>query len=78
MIKVKVFTPFGLANKKLDEKGWMELPEGTTFGRAVSQLGMPGPISKICMIRLNGEAQPLHTPLKSGDIISCFVFLGGG
>jgi len=78
MIRVKVFTPFGLASKKLDEKGWMELPESTTFGRAVSQLGMPGPIAKICMVRLNGETQPLDTPLRDGDVISCFVFMRGG
>ena len=78
MIRVKVFTPFGLSSKKLDERGWMELPENATFGMAVSRLGMPGPISKLCMIRLNSETLPLHTPLKDGDVISCFVFLRGG
>ena len=78
MIKVKVFTPFGLANKKLDARGWMELPEGATFGKAVSRLGMPGPVAKICMVRLNGEAQPPDTLLKDGDVISCFVFIRGG
>ena len=78
MIRVKVFTPFGLSNKKLDERGWMELPDGSTYGRAVSRLGMPGPVAKICMLRLNGEALPLNTPLKDGDVISCFVILRGG
>jgi len=78
MIRVKVFTPFGLAGKKLDERGWMELPAGTTFGKAVAKLGMPGPVAKLCMMRLNGEALPLDTPLKDGDVISCIVFLQGG
>ncbi|MCL2494932.1 MAG: MoaD/ThiS family protein [Oscillospiraceae bacterium] len=78
MIRVKVFTPFGLPNKKLDERGWMELPEGATFGKAAAGLGMPGPVAKICMLRLNGEALPFNTPLKDSDVISCVVFIRGG
>ena len=78
MIRVKVFTPFGLANKKLDDRGWMEVPEGATFGMAISRLGIAGLLAKICMLRLNGEEQPLHTPLKDGDVISCFVVIRGG
>jgi len=77
-MKVKVFTPFGLANQKLDDRGWMELPEGATLGMAVSRLGLPGLLSKLCMVRLNGESLPLDTPLKAGDVISYFALLRGG
>jgi len=78
-MRVKVFTPFGASGKKvLDERGWLTLPEGATFGFAVRKLGMPGLVSKLCMMRLNGEALPLDTPLKDGDVISCFVVIRGG
>ena len=40
-MRIKVFTPLGLADKKLDERGWLELDEGATLGDALKLLGIP-------------------------------------
>lgn len=78
MIKIKVFDPFGLCKEKLDERGWVEVAEGTTFGEAVKWLGLSMLISKIMMVRLNGQKMPYDTLLKEGDAIGYFSLVSGG
>jgi len=78
MIKIKVFDPFGLCKGKIDERGWMEMEDGTTLGEAAKELGLPTIISKIMMVRLNGEKMPYDTPLKEGDAIGYFSLVSGG
>ena len=78
MIKIKVFDPFGLCKARLDEKGWLELEDGTTLGEAMKLLGLPKVISKVIMVRLNGEKQTYDTPLKDGDVIGYFSLISGG
>lgn len=77
-MRVKVFTPLGLAAKRLDERGWLELPEGTTLGGALKILGIPRLISKAFMVRLNSEEKPMSTVLKDGDMIGFFSLISGG
>lgn len=78
MIKIKVFDPFGLCKGKVDERGWIEVTEGTTLGEAVKWLGLSRLISKIMMVRLNGQKMPYDTPLKDGDAIGYFSLVSGG
>lgn len=77
-MRIKVFTPLGLADKKLDERGWLELDEGATLGDALKLLGIPRIVSKIFMVRLNSEEQPLDTPLHDGDMIGFMSLISGG
>ncbi len=78
MIKIKVFDPFGLCKGKVDERGWIEVAEGTTLGEAVKWLGLSRLISKIMMVRLNGQKMPYDTLLKEGDAIGYFSLVSGG
>lgn len=78
MINIKVFDPFGLCGTKLDEKGWLSVADETTLGEALKSLGLPTVISKIMMVRLNGEKQPYDTQLKDGDTIGYFSLISGG
>ncbi len=77
-MRVKVFTPLGLAAGKLDERGWLELPEGTTLGGALRELRIPCLVSKAFMVRLNSEEKPMDTVLKDGDMIGFFSLISGG
>lgn len=78
MIKIKVFDPFGLCKGKIDDRGWIEVEDGTTLGEAVKWLGLSRFLSKIMMVRLNGEKMPYDTPLKEGDAIGYFSLVSGG
>ncbi len=77
-MRIKVFDPFGLCKAKVDERGWIEVVEGTTLGEAVKWLGLSIVVSKILMVRLNGEKQPFDTTLKDGDVIGYFSLVSGG
>ena len=78
MIRVKVIGPFGLTNKIMDERGWVELPEGTTLGQLIRRLGLAGLIGKFLRPHLNGMVQPSSTVLKDKDIVSFFSPIRGG
>lgn len=78
MIKIKVFDPFGLCKGKIDDRGWIEVEDGTTLGEAIKWLGLSRVLSKIMMVRLNGEKMPYDTLLKEGDAIGYFSLVSGG
>ena len=77
-MRIKVFTPLGLADGRLDDRGWMELPEGATLGDALRELRIPRLIAKAFMVRLNSEQRPLDTKLRDGDMIGFFSLISGG
>lgn len=76
-MKVKVFGPLGLG-RNLDEKGWLTVEEGTTFGQAIHKLGIPVSIARVTRAMLNGEVRSMKTVLKEGDVISFFSIIQGG
>ena len=77
-MRIKVFGPMGYCKAELDKRGWMEVPEGTTYGEAVKLIGLPKPLAKLVIMRLNSEDLPYETVLKDGDVISCFSLMRGG
>ena len=76
-MRIKVFGPFGLA-RNLDEKGWLDIEEGATLGQAIHKIGLPTTFARIVRVALNGQAQPMDTVLKDGDVISFFALIYGG
>ena len=78
MIRVKVFPPYGIGSKAMDERGWLELADGTTLADAVHALGMPKIAAKIFMVHLNSEKQPMNTKLKNGDMIGFAALITSG
>lgn len=77
-MRIKVFGPLGYCKAELDERGWMTVPEGTTYGEAINLIGIPKPFAKAFIMRLNMEDLPYDTVLNDGDVISCFSLMSGG
>lgn len=77
MIRVKVYPAPWQDRSKVDARGWMTVPEGTTL-RAVLKLLRCGPIQAKLLVFLNGERAPLSTVLKDGDIIGMLMVATGG
>lgn len=77
-MRIKVFTPFGMAAKKLDDRGWLDIDEGATLADALRKLGISRLVAKALMVRLNSEEKPLNTPLQDGDMIGFFSLISGG
>ena len=78
MIKVKVFAPLWCSRAKLDEKGWMELPDDATLSDVLKGIHMPKLMAKTMQASINSEKMPLDTPLKDGDVVGFFTIIAGG
>lgn len=78
MIRVRVNAPPGCSRKGLDERGWMELPDGAKLSDALRVLRMPKILARIIIVSVNGAAAAPDTPLANGDSISFFSAISGG
>lgn len=77
-MRVKIFAPAWCKLNVLDEKGWAEMPEGSTLADALSLIGMPRLVGKLLLASINSEQMPLSTPLKDGDVVGFFSIMVGG
>ena len=77
-MRVKVFPPYGCSRDKLDERGWIELPEGSTVADALKAIRCSRLKAKLLLCSLNGERTDLNAPLKDGDVIGFFIPAAGG
>ncbi len=78
MIKIKVFPPLGISKNVLDERGWIEMNEGSTLKDLQKALGLSGILAKAFKPYLNGEQLPSSTVLKDKDVVSYFSMIRGG
>ena len=78
-MKVKVITPLASAQKALDEKGWIELPEGAVLKDLEKAIGLNGFMRKVFPAFLNGKHLSGSAELHDGDVVSFFsTALRGG
>lgn len=63
---------------KVDERGNIDLAEGTTLGEALHIIKLPFVWRKVLPCWLNYEKVPMSTVLKEGDVISIFTPIVGG
>lgn len=77
-MRIKVMVPLALRRSQIDERGWIEVPEGTTLSQLVHKLGLPGTLLKALFLSVNGIRVPLSTELKDGDVVSIIAPLAGG
>lgn len=63
---------------KMDEKGLIEVPDGTTVRQFIRIVKLPVVWTKVFPFLVNYEKVPLGTVLKDGDIVSAFSPSGGG
>ena len=77
-IRVKVLPPHGCDRSMLDQRSWMELPDGSRV-RDVLRIIRFGPLkSKLLLISVNGERSSLSRVLQDGDVVGFFIPVSGG
>ena len=64
--------------KNTDERGWIEVEDGTTLRKVLKKVGVSPATAKIFMVRVNSEAQSMDTVLQDGDRIGFFSLITGG
>lgn len=77
-MKVKVFPPRGCDRNALDERSWMELPEGSTVGDVLRIIKCSPVKAKLLLVSVNGEHSRLSRELKDGDVVGFFSLVSGG
>jgi sulfur carrier protein ThiS len=58
-----------------DDRGFMDLEDGTTGRTLVKGLGAPLPVT---IMKLNGRFSPLPSELKDGDEVEIFITSSSG
>lgn len=77
-MKVKVFPPRGCDRSALDEKSWVNLPEGSTVGDALKLIKCSPVKAKMLLVSVNGEHAKLGRELHEGDVVGFFSLVSGG
>jgi hypothetical protein len=66
MIRIKVLPPHGCDRSGIDERGWMELPEGATLRDVLRRIKCSRALAKLLLASVNGERAPFSTVLRDG------------
>lgn len=78
MIRVKIIPPAGTDRSKLDERGWVELPDGATLHDALRVVRCSPVVAKLLLASVNGERVPFSSRLNNGDVVGFFMLCTGG
>ena len=78
MIRVKVFPPYGCDRSALDERSWVELPEGSAVGDVLKIIRLSRVRAKLLLVSVIGERALLSQILKDGDVIGFIAPVSGG
>lgn len=77
-MRIKVYPPPGFKSDKINERGWMELPEGSTLGDVVRMIRVPRILAKLLIVSVNGVKSDFDTVLNNGDSVGFFSLIAGG
>ena len=77
-MKVKVIPPLGSDRSALDERGWMDVPMGTTVSDVLRIIKCNPVKAKLLLVSVNGERVSLRTELRDGDVVGFFSPVSGG
>lgn len=77
-MKVKVFPPGGCDRSALDERSWVEMPEGSTLGDVLKMIKCSPVKARLLKVSVNGEQAPLGKVLHDGDVVGFFSLVTGG
>lgn len=77
-MKVKVFPPRGCDRSALDERSWIELPEGSTVGDVLKIIKCSPLRAKLLLVSVNGERAKFKHVLHDGDVVGFFSLVTGG
>lgn len=68
----------GCDRSRLDERSWMEIPEGCTVSDVLKLIRCNPVKAKLLMVSVNGERTSLKKELKDGDVVGFFSLVSGG
>ena len=77
-MRVKVFPPLGCDRSALDERSWIELPEGSTVGDVLKIIKCSPLKAKLLLVSVNGERARSRQVLHDGDVVGFFSLVSGG
>lgn len=77
-MRVKVLPPAGCDRSRLDEKSWMEIPEGSDVEYVLNAISLGKLKAKLLLVSVNGERAKLNQKLNDGDIVGFFMPVTGG
>ena len=77
-MRIKIFPPHGCERSALDERGWMELPEGATVKDVLKLIRCSPVKAKLLLVSVNGERASLERELREGDVVGFFFPVSGG
>lgn len=77
-MRVKVIPPAGSDRSALDERSWIDIPEGSTVGDVLKIIKCNPVKAKLLMVSVNGERSSLKQELRDGDVVGFFSLVTGG
>ncbi len=77
-MKVKVYAPAFLNAALIDERGFLEVPAGSTLRDIYKILQVPLLLRPVLLCSVNYEKSPMNRKLEEGDTISFFFPISGG
>jgi hypothetical protein len=78
MIRIKVYAPPWCRVDKMDERGWLELPDGSKLGDVLKVIHLSQPVAALLRASVNGVVSAPSTRLEDGDVIGFFSLFSGG
>ena len=78
LIKIKVFPPHGCDRSRLDERGWMEIEDGSTVRDVLRTIKCSPIKAKLLLVSVNGERTDFPRQLHDGDVVGFFHLISGG
>lgn len=78
MIKVKICAPPFFDVSALDERGWVELPDGSRLCDALKVIRMPRAAARLLLVSVNGVRAAGDAALSDGDVVGFFWLAAGG
>lgn len=77
-MKIKVFPPLGCDRSALDERSWVEMPEGSRVSDVLRVIKCNPLKAKLLLVSVNGERAKLGQKLSDGDVVGFFSPVSGG
>ncbi len=78
MIRVRVSPPPFFDRRKLDERGWIELPDGATLRDVLKVIGLPAALPGVMRASVNGALARRETVLRDRDTVGFVSMVSGG
>ncbi len=77
-MRIRVYAPRFADFSKIDDDGFMTMPEGATLNDLLKRLRVPLRFAAAIFCLVNYERAPLSRKLQDGDTVGFIALLAGG